>query len=348
LVGAYKEANQFVAKNMGEFGNITYLDSVLKNNSPLVETALRGIVNSTKQGPGAIKKLKEVLTPEEFSVLPGYIMGRMGRATPGMAEGVELGVEEGAEYIAKSGWSPATFMKNWNTMSKEAKDVLFKGSEYGDLVKELDNLQFTVQRVRDAAKLSGNPSGTAQSFHSLGWLTAATSAHVFGSFELGMAAVVAPPVLAKLMTKPAFVRWMAEGTEIIATNPAAMAQHIRRLVQIQLANPELRDGIEAILQGLQGETAEPLASNMSSSSQTAPMTPNENKFRQVSTSEVADKLLPQDPQLAQSIDNFQMPEFSGNAFGAVDPVMASSPTLLPDERDREIAMRQNQGIAGLV
>ena len=78
------------------------------------------------------------------------------------------------------------------------------------------------------------------------------------------------------------------------------------------------------------------------------MTPNENKFRQVSTSEVADKLLPQDPQLAQSIDNFQMPEFSGNAFGAVDPVMASSPTLLPDERDREIAMRQNQGIAGLV
>ena len=141
---------------------------------------------------------------------------------------------------------------------------------------------------------------------------------------------------------------MAEGTEIIATNPTAMAQHVRRLVQIQLANPELRDGIEAILQGLQGETAEPLASNMSSSSQTAPMTPNENKFRQVSTAEVANKLLPQDPQLAQSIDNFQMPEFSGNAFGAVDPVMASSPTLLPDERDREIAMRQNQGIAGLV
>jgi len=348
LVGAYKEANQFVAKNMGDFGNITYLDSVLKNNSPLIETALRGIVNSTKQGPGAIKKLKEVLTPEEFSVLPGYLIGRMGLPTPGLAEGVELGVEEGAEYIAKSGWSPATFMNNWNSMSKEAKDVLFKGSEYGDLVKELDNLQFTVQRVKDAAKMSGNPSGTAQSLHSIGWLAAATSASVFGSFEMGFTAVVAPPVLAKLMTSPKFVRWMAEGTEIISTNPDAMAQHVRRLVQIQLANPELKDGIEAVLQGLQGETAEPLASNMSSSSQTAPMTPNENKFRQVSTSEVADKLLPQDQQLAQSIDNFQMPEFSGNAFGAVDPVMASSPTLLPDERDREIAMRQNQGIAGLV
>ena len=50
--------------------------------------------------------------------------------------------------------------------------------------------------------------------------------------------------------------------------------------------------------------------------------------------------------LQGAIDNFQMPNVSGNAFGATDPAMAASPTLLPDERDREIAMRQ-QGIASL-
>jgi len=51
--------------------------------------------------------------------------------------------------------------------------------------------------------------------------------------------------------------------------------------------------------------------------------------------------------LQGAIDNFQMPSVSGDAFGATDPVMAASPTILPDERDREIAMRQ-QGIMNLV
>ena len=86
---------------------------------------------------------------------------------------------------------------------------------------------------------------------------------------------------------------------------------------------------------------------MSTSAQTAPLNPNEGNFRQVSTAEVSDKLMPENTQLAQSLDNFQMPSVSGDAFGATDPVMAASPTILPDERDREIAMRQ-QGIASLV
>ncbi len=51
--------------------------------------------------------------------------------------------------------------------------------------------------------------------------------------------------------------------------------------------------------------------------------------------------------LQGALNNFQMPSVSGDAFGATDPVMAASPTILPDERDREIAMRQ-QGIASLV
>ena len=346
LAGAYKEANQFVAKNQGKYGNITYIDSLLDANTPLIETALKGIVRGTNEGPAAIKKLKEVLTPEEFSVLPGYILGRMGKPTPGLAEGVELGVEEGAEYIAKSGFTPSTFMKNWNSMSKEAKDVLFKNSEFADLGKELDNLAFTIERVRDAARMSSNPSGTAQSGHAIGWLAAFGGGSTLG-FEFGFGSLVAPAGVAKLMTNPSFVKWMAQGTEIVAFNPNSMGQHIRRLIQIQAANPEIREEIQGVLQGLQGETAEPLASNMSTSAQTAPLNPNEGNFRQVSTAEVSDKLMPVNTQLAQSLDSFQMPSVSGDAFGATDPVMAASPTILPDERDREIAMRQ-QGIMNLV
>jgi len=351
LEASYKQANTFVRTNMDKMsGPIAYIDNILNKEGSTIESSLRGIVNGTKEGPSGILKLKEVLTPDEFAVLPGYMLGRMGLPTPGMAEGVELGVETGAEYIAKSGFTPATFMKNWSSMSKEAKDALFKGSEYADLSKELDNLVFTAQRIRDSAKLAGNPSGTAQSFHALGWLGAAGAATTFGTFEMGLGTLVAPAGVAKLMTNPRFVKWLAEGTEIVATNPNSMAQHVRRLLQIQAANPEIRDEVRAVLQGLQGETTEPMPENQAVSMQFDPMAPNEGMFRQVSTSEVANKLLPSSNQLAQSIQEFSVPEVEGQLFAdqAPDMGMASlSPSILPDEADREIAMRQQAGIAGL-
>jgi len=167
---------------------------------------------------------------------------------------------------------------------------------------------------------------------------------------MGLGTIVAPRGIAKLMTSPRFVKWLAEGTEIVATNPNSMANHVRRLVQIQAANPEIRDEVRAILQGLQGETTEPMPKNQTVSMQTNPMSANEGKFRQVATSEVANKLLPNNDQLAQSIDSFAMPEVGGNMFAGQqqDPMLMQSPTILPDERDREIAMRQQAGIAGLV
>ena len=351
LEESYKVANKYVSTNMDKMnGPISYIDNILNREGSTIESSLRGIMNGTKEGPSGVKKLKEVLTDEEFAVLPGYMLGRMGLPTPGMAEGVELGVETGAEYIAKSGFSPQTFMKNWNGMSREAKDILFKNSEFSELGKELDNLSFVVERVRDAAKLSGNPSGTAQSFHALGWLGAVGAAGTYGSFEMGLSTVVAPAGVAKLMTTPSFVKWLAEGTEIVARNPNSMAQHVRRLIQIQAANPEIRDEVRAVLQGLQGETTEPMAENQSVSAQTSPMSANEGKFRQIATSEVANKLLPNNDQLSQSIDSFAMPQSSGNMFAnqSQDPMLMQSPTILPDERDREIAMRQQAGIAGLV
>ena len=165
---------------------------------------------------------------------------------------------------------------------------------------------------------------------------------------MGLGTVVAPAGIAKLMTNAGFVKWLAEGTEIAAKNPNSMAQHVRRLLQIQAANPEIRDEVRAILQGFQGETAEPMPENQAVSMQTGPMSANEGKFREVSTSEVANKSLPGNDQLAQSIQSFDMPQSTGNMFASIDPMMAASPSILPDERDREIAMRQQAGIAGLV
>jgi hypothetical protein len=67
---------------------------------------------------------------------------------------------------------------------------------------------------------------------------------------------------------------------------------------------------------------------------------NEQAFREVSNAEVSGKLLP-DIQLQQDIDSFTVPSVSS-------PSLAMSPTIVPDERDREIAMRDMGGISGLV
>jgi len=56
--------------------------------------------------------------------------------------------------------------------------------------------------------------------------------------------------------------------------------------------------------------------------------------------------------LQTSINSFQMPQVQGNMFEAPQPTLAPqqmmSPTILPNEDDREIAMRRQMGIAGLV
>jgi hypothetical protein len=55
---------------------------------------------------------------------------------------------------------------------------------------------------------------------------------------------------------------------------------------------------------------------------------------------VSGKLLP-DIELAEQIDSFNLSPVS-------DVSLAMSPTIVPDDRDREIAMRDMGGISGLV
>ena len=59
---------------------------------------------------------------------------------------------------------------------------------------------------------------------------------------------------------------------------------------------------------------------------------------------------PMDQQNLQSqIQDFQMPDIATPAFEPdLSPMQATSATILPDEKDREIAMRQLGGIGSLV
>jgi hypothetical protein len=340
----FKDANEFVFKNTNKQGGITFIDNVLAKGDVTANKALKYVLTGAKDGGEDLMKLKSVLKPEEFNVISGYMLGRMGMPTPGISQGVGLGAEgvvkEGAEYIAEQGFSPKRFMTNWNSLSKEAKEALFKGTEYEELVPELDNLVFTIDKIGIAAQQMANPSGTARVLN--------TSALFLGgvgggavSFDFGLGALIAPYASAKLMTNKSFVRWLTEGLEKSAYDPSSFGQHVRRLYQIYELNPEIRDEVRAVIDGMQFETIEPIEDR--NAANVPPVTtavPNEQAFREVSNAEVSGKLLP-DVKLADQIISFETPQVN-------NPEIIMSPSILPNEKDREIAMRDMGGISSLV
>jgi hypothetical protein len=194
----------------------------------------------------------------------------------------------------------------------------------------------------------GNPSGTARVYGAMGMFSPSAVGMALeglgkgGAFyDAGFLSLAAAPGAAKLMTNARFVNWLGQGIEMAAYDPNSLGQHIRRLVQIYELEPEIRDQVQAIAAGHIGELAEP--SPEKNSDQTvnvdAPLT-NELSFRNKSTQEVASKTL----DAARSAPQIpQVNPINMNMFEEPDTSLAMSPTVLPDEKDREIALRQGIG-----
>jgi len=214
-----------------------------------------------------------------------------------------------------------------------------------------------------------NPSGTAKNIAAIGFLGGIPGASLVGmdSFTFGFGGLAGQYGGAKLMTNPAYVKWLTQGAEIAAYNPNSFGQHVRRLVQIQAANPEIRDEIRAVLQGLSQETIEPIPDQASTSQRQleSGVVENEMAFREVSNQEISDKLMPTAQEMQARMTSTQpmqndMPLFEdlepsgglasmGPAMGGFDSSL--SPTVVPSASDREIAERmkaRSSGIAGLV
>jgi hypothetical protein len=373
LVKKYDAANAFVAKNTADDGDITFLNNFLKRGKEDAVGALNYAFSGTADSASRLKKLKSLYTQEEFDVVSGYLLGKMGLPGAAGLNPVELGdaIKTGDEYIRNQGFSVTTFLNNFqgkSGLSKEAQDVLFRGTKHADLQPALDDLIFTMNRINSTAAQMANPSGSGQLLYGAGTLS--TVASEFGGllsgtgFEMGLGGLIAPAMGAKLFTNPSFVRWMSKGLETAAYNPKSFPQHIRRLVQIAEANPEIRDAITAVVQGLQGETLEPIDWQKAKTDANSPTVPidNEARFRTVVPKSTADKLLPSREELISRMDTISssMPQVGVSTDSMFDPLpqtggvsapnslqSALSPTVLPNEADRELALRMQGNSGGI-
>ena len=361
ITEAYKKANSFVLQNEKKnLGAIDFIDKVLKKGEFDSVDALKEVMRNANMSGERIRKLKEKLAPEEFDELSGYVLGNLGMPRSAVAEGMELGesiAKEGAEYVAERGFSPQTFMTNWNNLSKESKELLFGGTQHKELVPALDDLMFTINRVKSAADQMANPSGTAKAANAIAFFTS-TPALMYGGgdtgFAYGLMALGVPAGGSRLFTSPDVVKWLSTAVEKSAFDPQSMGQHVRRLGQIALVNPEIRSEIEGMLERLQAESPEPIVDKSSASVREQQMVPenNETNFREVSTREVSDKLLPTSEELMGQMDQVTVPQVEGPLFEETitetpDVNLAMSPTVLPRDDDRELALRLRGNAGGI-
>jgi len=384
ITKGFEKANEYVKNNLGAGGDIRYIDKVISAGRDEVIPALKLVLRGSKDGDEALRKIKNKYNEEEFDILRGYILGQLGTPTAGRSGATSL-LGEAAEpegmiakltrgYVEEKGFSPKRFLTQYESLSKEAKEILFANDK--GLAKSLDDLIFSIERVSASAENMSNPSGTARmlgatAFFSPQAVSLYSGAAGSEAFLFGIVALAGSHRMAKLLTNQSFVKWLAEGTEKVAFDPASFGQHVRRLAQIALVNPEIREEIQAVTMGLTEETLEEPDFKYSTSNQQAQDIPlnNEDKFRQRVPASVANKLLPSENDLMAELQSIQVPDIDpmmpidggyeipqfeplpSVMQGSADSQFAMSPTVLPNAGDREIAMRQMEdeqgGIASL-
>lgn len=261
-----QQADRYTRFNMNH--NIPVLQKLQDAGTPeqVYNIALAG----AKDGGTTLTRIRRNLQPEEWDVMAGTVLGRLGQA-PASKQNANSDV-----------FSVNTFLTNWSDkrLSPEAKTALFGGTRYGDLRTQLDRLAQAAEYVKGVDQYA-NPSGTArnymfvQAIASLGGILAHPTA---GTVATASGAAVVPWAAAKLVTNPAFVRALVSTTrmapDLIGPGQhgaigvlAGLPAYIGRLTAIAKANPDISEPIGQYIQALQQNTGQAQQTTPPSASQ---------------------------------------------------------------------------------
>lgn len=174
------------------------------------DKAYKWMMEGSKDSGARIAKARNNVTSKEWDDVVSTTVDRMGLATPG------------TQNEAGDLFSPNTFLTNWNKLSKEAKANMFSGKRYAGTREALDNLVDVTAALKDSA--------TAKNFSNTAPVTSALNAisNPLTALTLGTAAVP-QHLLAKQMTNPVFVNWLAKGAKIAPTNLNALKVHAAKI-----------------------------------------------------------------------------------------------------------------------
>lgn len=218
---------------------IDMLESISKSDivSDTFNAAFRGAEDSAQR----LTAVKRSMDGDTWNDLVATKLHEMGKATPGTAG-------------TAGGYSPATFLTNWNKLSADAKAVMF-GAKNG-LRQKLDRLTDVIAAFGEGGAVA-NRSQTAhtsafQDFIQGRWIQLGERGAA--KTVRGLAgATMSPLAISRLMTNEVFLTWLTKGADVVRANPRGFGAHIGRLIAVAKVQPELREDIQIFLAQLDGE-----------------------------------------------------------------------------------------------
>lgn len=193
-------------------------------------SAFRQLMSWSQKDTGDFKKLYAAvrsLPEEDANVVRATIINRLGMA------------KAGGQDVTEDVFSPATFMTNWASLDKRAKNILFKGEHR----KALDDFATVMSGMKQSERFA-NRSQTGLSVSG-----ASTAAALLDNFFTGGAAVVGQLAFGRLMGSPTFAKWLSALAK--KPNEAAALAHIEKLASLAAkSEPAVANDILSLQQRL--------------------------------------------------------------------------------------------------
>ena len=212
---AWRQANTF---SRTQLERLEQLQSVVGKDAP--EKVFQAAMSGSKEGDTILKRVISAIPKDNRADVAAAVLRRMGNANPS------------AQNALGDVFSTETFLTNISKISPEAQQTLFGRLKNQETRNQLMNLAKVAANVREGSKVFANPSGTQQAISAqtagLGVLGALATGHI-GAAAAGIGAPIAANALARKMTSPSAVNWLARKTEV---SPALMPSEINALSRI--------------------------------------------------------------------------------------------------------------------
>ncbi|MBB3802060.1 hypothetical protein FHR47_002308 [Xanthomonas arboricola] len=197
---------------------IDAIDRVIdRNGGP--EKIYSAVMGGVRDGGSTLRAVMQSLPEEGQKAITAAAIRRMGMANPG------------AQDAAGEAFSATTFLTNWNKVSPEARRALF--NRYGPgFSKDIDKIARVAERIKEGGAALSNPSGTARQGAAITYWGSLAGAIMTGNAAgaTGIAgAGISANLLARLMTNPTWVKWLAKSTDLPVGALPAQVNVLKRI-----------------------------------------------------------------------------------------------------------------------
>ncbi|HFJ9697493.1 TPA: hypothetical protein ACGW13_000159 [Stenotrophomonas maltophilia] len=238
---ALTNANQYHSRYVDQLENI---DSIIGGKNG--EDAYLAAVKGAKDGPTRIRSIMQALPEDQKKMVSSAFIRRMGRA---------IGSQQTDENDV---FSMSTFLTNYANTSPEARKILF-GSYGPEFERNLQTIAKATSRIREGSKVFSNPSGTGGRAALIGQVagTASTAGTLAATGNPGWAFVslagsagsaAASNVLARFMTTPKYVNWLARTSEKPSGELLSQLQVLRGIAE-RSNDPEVGELVDQVAIG---------------------------------------------------------------------------------------------------